>query len=267
MERAGIRLFDREGGRFAPDMLVDGLRNPVEIIWRNIGTGEIFDPVAYIISANLRRRHLDESQRALVAAKIATLRQGARTDLASIEAKSQSAAADLLNVSRSSVQRAREVIDRGAPNIVSAVERGEVSVSAAATAVKAAPKDTQQNWSADDIKRIAKEATRNPPPLSQGDETRDDRVTALAERARQEVTPGEQVHAEAAATLAPTPSDAGRIQNAILNAYLALKATDNADLRASRRGLDAIQIDQALEYIEGSFGRLRKLQAALRGEL
>lgn len=36
----------------------------------------------------------------MLAADVATLKQGARTDLASIEAKSQAEAADLLNVSR-----------------------------------------------------------------------------------------------------------------------------------------------------------------------
>ncbi len=39
------------------------------------------DALAFVVAKNLPRRHLDESQRALIAAKVANMRQGARTDL------------------------------------------------------------------------------------------------------------------------------------------------------------------------------------------
>jgi len=90
--------------------------------------------VQFVVSLNLHRRHLDESQRAMVSGRIARLPVGANQH-ASIEAPSQKQAAELLNVSRASVQRAREVIDNGAPELVQAVERGEVSVSLAAAFV------------------------------------------------------------------------------------------------------------------------------------
>jgi N6-adenosine-specific RNA methylase IME4/ParB-like chromosome segregation protein Spo0J len=88
------------------------------------------DPLGYVISANLRRRHLDESQRAMVAAKLANLRDGQRSDL--VEGLPIGRASALLNVGERTVARAREVQEHGAPELVSAVERGDVSVSAAA---------------------------------------------------------------------------------------------------------------------------------------
>ena len=90
------------------------------------------DPVGYVISKNLKRRHLNESQRAMVAERLATMAQGARTDLSPIGEKSQAQAAKLLNVGKRSVERAREVRDHGAPELQAAVEGGQVSVSAAA---------------------------------------------------------------------------------------------------------------------------------------
>jgi len=52
----------------------------------------------------LKRRHLNESQRAMIAAKLANMEQGERTDFAPIGAKlSQPEAAKMLNVSRRSV--------------------------------------------------------------------------------------------------------------------------------------------------------------------
>jgi len=93
------------------------------------------DPVRYVVSVNVLRRHLDESQRAMVAARLATLAQGARTDIASIEAMSQPKAAALLNVGRASVQRAEKVQTRGVPEVAAMVDAGEMPVSAAAELV------------------------------------------------------------------------------------------------------------------------------------
>jgi hypothetical protein len=64
--------------------------------------------------------------------------QGARTDIASIEAMSQPQAAELFNVSRSNVQRARKVLNEGVPELVKAVEQGQVPVSVAARAERKA---------------------------------------------------------------------------------------------------------------------------------
>src|SRR5262245_16728448 len=88
------------------------------------------DPVAFVISMNLRRRHLDESQRSMVAAKLATLKDGQRAD--EVAGTSIEVAAGLLNVGRASVERAKAVQRAGATELVQAVEQGTVSVSAAA---------------------------------------------------------------------------------------------------------------------------------------
>ena len=87
------------------------------------------DPVSYVISLNLRRRHLDESQRAMVAAKLATLRLG---DNQHSEGLPIGRGSELLNVGERTVARAREVTEHGVPELVQAVEQGKVSVSAAA---------------------------------------------------------------------------------------------------------------------------------------
>ena len=99
------------------------------------------DPFGFVVSLNLHRRHLNESQRAMVAAKLATLQQGDNSN-APIGALAQSQAADLLNVSRRAVQRAAVVRDEATPELARAVEAGRVSVSAAAD-VATLPKDEQ----------------------------------------------------------------------------------------------------------------------------
>ena len=86
----------------------------------------------YVIARNLMRRHLDTSQRAMIAAKLATMRSGARTDLASIDARSDADAARLLHVGEASVERAKVVQREGIPELAHLVEQGRAPVSVAA---------------------------------------------------------------------------------------------------------------------------------------
>ena len=111
---------------------------PGHEIWN--GQGSL---VAFVVSLNLHRRHLSESQRAMVAAKLANMRQGERTDISSIELMSQEDAADLLNVGVSSVKRAKTVQDQGDESLIAAVMSGDVAVSTAAE-VATLPKEEQR---------------------------------------------------------------------------------------------------------------------------
>ena len=88
---------------------------PQVIEWK--GNGMLID---FVISRNLHRRHLNESQRAMVAARIADMRQGERTDLGQICTKSAAQAGKLLNVSERSVKSAKKVQAHGG-------ERGDYS--------------------------------------------------------------------------------------------------------------------------------------------
>jgi ParB-like chromosome segregation protein Spo0J len=88
------------------------------------------EALAFVISKNLVRRHLDETQRAMVAARLSGLKPGQHADQG--QALPIGRVAKMLNVGERSVARARKVIDKGAPELVAAVERGEIAVSKAA---------------------------------------------------------------------------------------------------------------------------------------
>jgi ParB family chromosome partitioning protein len=104
------------------------------------------DPVGFVVSANIHRRHLSETQRAMIAARLATLRDGVRRDRqgAQICAPTQSEAAELLRVSRRGVQHARQVIDHGIPDLVDAVDRSDIAVSTAAQIAKQEPEQQRE---------------------------------------------------------------------------------------------------------------------------
>lgn len=94
------------------------------------------DPLKYVLSKNLRRRQLNESQRAYVAAKIANLPPGRPSDKPANLPVKQAEAASLLNVSERSVRSAAAVRAEGTPELQRAVEQGHLPVSAAAQAVR-----------------------------------------------------------------------------------------------------------------------------------
>ncbi len=88
------------------------------------------DPLGFVLSLNLRRRHLNESQRAMVAAKLANLPKGANQHT-QICAPTQEKAAEMLSVSKRTVQSAKELQTKCTPETVKAVQEGEITIHAA----------------------------------------------------------------------------------------------------------------------------------------
>jgi N6-adenosine-specific RNA methylase IME4 len=95
--------------------------------------------LAFVISKNLKRRHLNESQRAMIGVRLANMKQGQRTDLnlpANAERFSQEAAAKMMGVSVDSLGRALVVLEHGTPEQIEAVERGNERVGAVERQIK-----------------------------------------------------------------------------------------------------------------------------------
>ena len=94
------------------------------------------------VSLNLNRRHLSESQRAMVAANLANLSNGQRSDYQAAQIcapVTQDDAAEMLQVSRRSVQTAAKV-ERTAPaEVVEAVKAGNISLNMAALYITKKP--------------------------------------------------------------------------------------------------------------------------------
>jgi hypothetical protein len=147
IKKNGLRepiLLDREG------RIIDGRNRyracnlagvePLFVAWDGQGT---LPEVA--LSLNLHRRHLNESQRAMVAARtvkwmenkaLERQRQGRRDLGANLRqgqgGRSGEKAGGLLNVSRRSVVHAAKVLHHGCEKLIKLVDTGELAVSAAA---------------------------------------------------------------------------------------------------------------------------------------
>jgi predicted transcriptional regulator len=100
------------------------------------------DPLGFVISKNMCRRHLSESQRAMVAAKLLEYRS-ANVPM------SQRQVAESLNVSERSVRNALRVREGASPETVDAVECGTKTVHAAVNEMRQSQLNEDQPPSVD----------------------------------------------------------------------------------------------------------------------
>lgn len=149
------------------------------------------DPIGFIMSSNLHRRHLNESQRAMVAARLANLKPGRPSkEKTSVDAITIEQAAAVLNIGSASVERAKVVLERGVPELRKIVEDGDVSVSSAAELSRLSA--TQQktviaNGPAEirEVARVIREADRDAVREVEEDDRRENGAPSVHEAGRQ----------------------------------------------------------------------------------
>ncbi len=147
-----LTMTERELRALADDIKANGQRNPVVYVGekgerlildgRNrlrackmagvepkfvLWEGEGGSPVKFVISQNLHRRRLTESQRAMVAAELASLNSDSLT---------VDEAGSAMAVGRDSTFKARAIAGHGTPELKAAVRKGELSVHAGASIAK-----------------------------------------------------------------------------------------------------------------------------------
>jgi ParB-like chromosome segregation protein Spo0J len=87
-------------------------------------------PLKFVIGQNVNRRHLNESQRAVIAANIANIKKGENQYSAKDGSIDLPTAAKMLNVSEPTVKRAKTFLDKAAPQLVEKIKQGTMRVSA-----------------------------------------------------------------------------------------------------------------------------------------
>lgn len=136
------------------------------------------DALGFVISKNLKRRHLTESQRAMVAANIAKLKPGEQsaTNGGNSPHLTTAQAAEMLNVSPDTVKDAKTVQTKGVPELAAAVEKGEASVSAAAEVAKLPAKQQRKAVKEKKVKETAAKQRQARKPKAKPDEPKPAKV-------------------------------------------------------------------------------------------
>ena len=109
---------------------------PRFVDWDGQGTPEVF-----VISMNLHRRHLSESQRAMIAARLPAFAPGDSESQKHEGEISPSPfttqqAADLMNVNRATVTSAKTVLKDGTPEEIAFVDSGQSAVNTTAKKIR-----------------------------------------------------------------------------------------------------------------------------------
>ncbi len=149
-EAKSLMIDIRENGQREPIILfngkvIDGRNRLRACRWLEIEPktrqyqGREEDVVSYVLSLNLHRRHLTDGQRAMVASKVATMKQGERVDVKPSANLRNVDAAKMLGVSTRSVETAKQIVKRGAPEVVAAVNSGDMSLHEASKVVQLRP--------------------------------------------------------------------------------------------------------------------------------
>lgn len=137
---------------------------------------EVEDPVAFVLSLNLQRRHLTPSQASMCAARARELYEhhakerqkldnSNRENLPDSEkGRARDAAGKAFGVSGKSVDYAKKVLDRGIPELAKAVDSGRMAVSTAAGLTTEPPE--VQKWAVEKQRDRDYSAKRKPKPIA-----------------------------------------------------------------------------------------------------
>ena len=139
-------------------------REPRIVEW----DGKPGEELAYVVSQNVARRNLDESQRGIIASELAALRSGQRQAGKFAGLPTQAEAADMMQVSERTVRIARKVLEEAPANVIRLVKQGRISLNAAKCVVSRVSTEDKQRIEGmpdDDaeaeVKRLNKESATN----------------------------------------------------------------------------------------------------------
>lgn len=116
------------------------------------------DPIGFVISANMRRRHLDPGARAMALVNLEKYQHGGARRGALKKILTRQELADLADVSKRTMTDAAAVRDKGAPALRDAAARSAVPVSVAATVARGSTEEEQTDLVARGEKEIIKAA-------------------------------------------------------------------------------------------------------------